>query len=127
MDIIKIAMIGIGAVLLAIQFKQSKPEYSTLIIIAASILICCFGINKLGEILDAISLVQSKLKISGSYIGILVRIIGISFICEFSSDICKDSGYGTMANQIQIFGKLSILIVSTPIFLELFDSVGRLL
>lgn len=127
MDIIKIAMIGIGAVLLAIQFKQSKPEYSTLIIIAASILICCFGINKLGEILDAISIVQSKLKISGSYIGILVRIIGISFICEFSSDICKDSGYGTMANQIQIFGKLSILIVSTPIFLELFDSVGRLL
>lgn|SRR5574344_1818158 len=127
MDILKIAVIGICAVFLAMQFKQSKPEYSTLIILAASILICCFGISKLSELLDAIYMVQGKLKISGSYIGILIRIIGISFICEFASDICKDSGYGTMANQIQIFGKLSILIVSTPIFLELFDSVGRLL
>ena len=39
---------------------------------------------------------------------VIVKIVGISYISEFASDICRDSGYAAIGNQIQIFGKLSI-------------------
>ena len=48
-------------------------------------------------------------------------------ICEFSSDICKDSGMSALGNQIQIFGKLSILVIGMPVFVQLMDTLSGLL
>jgi stage III sporulation protein AD len=57
---------------------------------------------------------------------VLIKILGISYICEFSADICKDSGFTAISNQIQIFGKLSILVVSMPIFMNLLNTIWDL-
>ncbi|MCI8669925.1 MAG: stage III sporulation protein AD [Lachnospiraceae bacterium] len=127
MSIIKVAVIGIVSVLLGLQFKNIKSEYGTIIVLVAAICIFFFGITKVNRIIEAVNLVKSGLGISGSYIQMLLKIVGISYICEFSSDICKDSGYSALSNQIHIFGKLSILVISAPVFLKLFDVIGGML
>ena len=53
--------------------------------------------------------------------------IGITYIAEFSSGLCKDAGYGSLGSQIEIFGKLSVLAVSMPILLALLDTVQQFL
>ena len=52
-----------------------------------------------------------------------MKMIGITYIAEFASGICKDAGYGSLVSQIEIFGKLSILAVSMPILLALMETV----
>jgi len=127
MSIIKVAVIGIVYVLLGLQFKTIKSEYGTMVVLVAAICIFFFGITRVNRIIEAVNLVKSGLGISGSYIQMLLKIVGISYICEFSSDICKDSGYSALSNQIHIFGKLSILVISAPVFLKLFDVIGGML
>ena len=127
MSIIKVAVIGIVSVLLGLQFKTIKSEYGTMVVLVAAICIFFFGITRVKRIIEAVNLVKSGLGISGSYIQMLLKIVGISYICEFSSDICKDSGYSALSNQIHIFGKLSILVISAPVFLKLFDVIGGML
>lgn len=56
-----------------------------------------------------------------------MKIIGITYIAEFASDICKDAGHAAIANQIQIFGKLSVLAVSMPIVLALLETINGFL
>jgi len=56
-----------------------------------------------------------------------MKMIGITYIAEFSSGICKDAGYGSLGNQIEIFGKLSILAVSMPILLALMEMIQGIL
>ena len=56
-----------------------------------------------------------------------MKMIGITYIAEFSSGICKDAGYGSLGNQIEIFGKLSILAVSMPILMALMEMVQDIL
>ncbi|WP_418755551.1 stage III sporulation AC/AD family protein [Eubacterium ventriosum] len=51
----------------------------------------------------------------------------MTFISEIASDIAKDCGYQAVANQVQIFGKLSVLVISFPVFTELISSIGKLL
>lgn len=126
MSTIQVAMVGITGMLIALQFKEVKKEYAVLIMLIASILVFSFGISKLGQIFKTIDIIRDRLKISAQYIEVLLKIVGIAFICEFSSDICKDSGFGAVANQIQMFGKLSILVVSLPVFLNLIDLIGGL-
>ena len=53
----------------------------------------------------------------------LMKMFGITYVAEFTSGICKDAGFGALGGQIEIFGKLSILAISTPILLALLETL----
>ena len=53
--------------------------------------------------------------------------LGVTYIAEFSSGICRDAGYQTIAQQIEIFGKLTILVLSLPVLLALLETIGEFL
>jgi stage III sporulation protein AD len=56
-----------------------------------------------------------------------MKMIGITYVAEFSSNLCKDAGYHAVATQIEMFGKLSIMVVSLPVLLALLDMIGSFL
>ena len=124
---IKIAVIGISAIILAIVFKKGKEEYSLYISIAACVLILILGISKLEVILNAIDQLQGYIHLNKSYLGILIKIIGITYITEISSSLCKDSGYQSIGDQIELVGKLTILAISMPIMLAILDTINSFL
>jgi len=127
MGIVKVAIIGIAAALIALQFKRFKAEYSSYISLAAGIIIFGFAVSKLEVIIDGISTLSSYISINKDYIGVLVKVIGISYICEFASNLCKDAGYSSIASQIEMVGKLSILVMSMPILMSLLETVDNFL
>lgn len=123
MTVITIGIVGITAVLLAVQMKGVKGEYGTYLAAAAGCFIFFYGISKLEAILDAMRQVQDFIKINRVYLTTLLKMTGITYIAEFASGICKDAGYGSIGTQIEIFGKLSILAVSMPILLALMETL----
>ena len=100
---IKIALIGIVGILLALQIKAVKPEYAVYLCMGVSLLIFMGVTEQLQIIVDAIQAIETYLPLDQRYIKILLKIVGITYIAEFSSDLCKDAGYQTIAGQIQIF------------------------
>lgn len=124
---IRIAMIGIVGILLALQLKSLKSEYSLYLCIGVSLLIFGYVAEKLKVIIDGLEVIQNCLPLHVGYVQTLMKIIGITYIAEFASDLCKDAGYQTIAGQIQIFGKLSVLAVSIPILAALLDTIQTFL
>ena len=124
---IKIALIGIVGILLALQIKAVKPEYAVYLCMGVSLLIFMGVTEQLQIIVDAIQAIETYLPLDQRYIKILLKIVGITYIAEFSSGLCKDAGYQTIAGQIQIFGKLSVLAVSMPVLLALLDVIQNFL
>lgn len=124
---ISIGIVSIAVVLLAIQFKSTKPEYSIFISVAGCIFIFIFILSKLEDIVSLVDRLSDLTSVSREYIKILLKITGITFISEIASDISKDCGYTAVANQVQIFGKISVLVISLPVFTELISKVGGLL
>ncbi len=123
---ISIGIVSIAVVLLAIQFKSIKPEYGIFISVAGCVFIFIFLLSKLSEIVSLVDKLSDLTSVSKEYIKILLKITGITFISEIASDISKDCGYTAVANQVQIFGKVSILVISLPVFTELISKVGGL-
>ena len=123
MTVVSIAVVGIVAVLLAVSLKGMKGEYGTFLVLAAGFFIFFYGVWKLSTILDTMKEIQSYIKINSVYLATLVKMIGITYIAEFASGICKDAGYGAVGTQIEIFGKLSVLAVSMPILLALIETL----
>lgn len=123
MTVITIGIVGITAVMLAVEMKSMKGEYGTYLVMAAGCFIFFYGVSKMETIFDAMRRVQEFIRINQVYLTTLIKMTGITYIAEFSSGICKDAGYGAIGSQIEIFGKLSILAVSMPIVLALMETL----
>lgn len=127
MDMVQIGLLGVAGVLLAVQFKNGKEEYGIYISIALSLFIFLSVLSQLGAIISAIRTIGGYIHIDTGYIGTLVKMLGITYIAEFSAGICKDAGYQTIAAQIEIFGKLAILVLSLPVLMALLETIQAFL
>ncbi len=120
---VQIALVGVVTVLVALQFRNQKPEYEVLICICGGVLIMGFAVSKLGEILRSLRQMQTYAGMEDSYYRILIKIIGITYLSEFASDLCKDAGHASVGTFVELAGKLSIMAVSMPIILALLDTI----
>jgi len=62
-------------------------------------------------------MIRSYLGMGEHYLAILLKVIGITYICEFCASVCKDAGYGTVASQLEILGKLAVMFAGLPVLL----------
>lgn len=127
MGIVQVGLVGIAGALLAVQFKSDKSEYSIYIAVGVSILLFLGILGQFSVFLDAVHEIGEYMNLDASYIRTLVKMIGITYTSEFASSICKDAGYQTIAVQIEIFGKLVILLLSVPIILTVLETIGEFL
>ncbi|MCI8872748.1 MAG: stage III sporulation protein AD [Lachnospiraceae bacterium] len=127
MDILKIAVLGIAGMLLGILLKDQKKEYELFVTLGVSLCIFYFIMSKLELVLSVINRMQEYVRLDTGYIAILIKMIGITYVAEFSSNLCKDAGYQAVAGQIEMFGKLSILVISMPVLLVLLETIGEFL
>ena len=125
MSVLQVSLIAMVAVLLAIQLKGGRAEYGFLINLAAGIFLFFCIVGKLE--VRAVEQIQSFLTLDTEYIAIMLKMVGITYIAQFSSGICKDAGYQAIAAQIEIFGKLAILVVGMPVLLALLETIQEFL
>ena len=122
-ELIKIAFLGVAGVLLAIQFKAQKPEYGIYIGLAAGILIFSYTVRQVAAVMAQLGQLKAYLGGAETYLAVLLKVIGITYICEFSADICKDASYGTVAGQIEVLGKLSVMFAGLPVLFAVISQI----
>lgn len=127
MNIVQVGIIGVLGTLIAVQFKGQKAEYGIYIGMAVSLFVFFNIVSRLGTIVELVKDFTSLIQLKASYIETLLKMLGITYVAEFSSNLCKDAGYQTIASQIEIFGKLTILVLSLPILQALMQTIQTLL
>ena len=126
MSLVTVCMASVLVVLVAIKLKKMNAEYSTLLSIGACLFIVSFIIGRLGNVLDSIDRITGYININMD-ISILLKMLGISYICEFATNICKDAGYGAIASHIELAGRVTMVVMSLPILFHVIDMVVRLM
>lgn len=122
---IKIAILGVVVALIALPFKVIKGEYSLYVGLAGCVMIFLFVVGKLEQVIQMMEEISSMLPIEGEYIKLLIKMIGITYITEFSQDICRDAGFGAVANQIGIAGKITLLVLGLPVIRSLLSCISQ--
>ena len=125
MDILQISVIAIVGIVTAIVLKGYKPEFSIFIIIALSIFLAAKGIGILSEVKAELELIQSFYQENQYYYRILFKIVGITYLCEFTSGICKDAGYQSVSGQVELLGKMLILVSGMPVLLAIVETLWK--
>ena len=123
MEIIRIGAAGIACVLAAIFMKTAKPEYSVYLTMAAGLFILAFAMGKFSYLYETMKKIQQYVPVDTTYMNILMKMIGITYIGQFSAGICKDAGYSAVAGQIEIYERLAVLAISMPILTALLETI----
>ena len=123
MEILRIAGLALLGVFTALMLKGGKGEYSLLIGLSMTFLVCGYVVINLLEVVGTIEQIWDRVSGDSNFLHILLRIVGIAYISELTAGICKECGYAALAGQVTIAGKLGILLAGFPIFMNLLEFV----
>ena len=123
MDILRIAALGTAGVLLGITVKGAKPEFALLVTVGAGLCILAGTVGKMQYLLGMLAQMKSYLPVDSSYLNTLLKMLGITYVGQFSAGICKDPDHSSIAGQIELFARLAVLAVSMPVLLALLETV----
>lgn len=127
MEIIKIASIGIITAFCALMLKEHKSDVSLLVALAGGGLILLSLIDYFSNIFATISSIVDKSGIPSELFSIILKIIGIGYISDFSAGIVEETGQKALSEKIVLAGKLIIMVIALPIITLLFDTVSGLI
>ncbi|NLU37236.1 MAG: stage III sporulation protein AD [Clostridiales bacterium] len=123
MNIMQITVLGITAALLVLIIKQQRPDIAMMISLAAGAVLFILLLGNIKIITSSVENLALKVKLDSIYISTVMKVIGIAYIAEFGSQICKDSGEGTIASKIELSGKVFIMVLALPIMTALMESI----
>lgn len=126
MDILRIAGLALLGAFTAMLLKGSKGEFSTIVGLAMALLVCGYVVINLLEVVGRIEGVWNRIAGDTEFLHILLRIVGITYISDLTSGICKECGYGVLAGQVAVAGKMGVLLAGFPIFMNLLEFVMEL-
>lgn len=95
--------------------------------VALSVFVAFYIVERFQFVMDFLDNLMGEIGLESGYFEILIKIVGISYLCEFTSNICKESGYSAVSNQIEIGGKLTMMVMSMPILLAIVEMITSVL
>ena len=123
---LKTALLGILTIIIAMAMKQGRAEFGLFVSFTGSILIAWIAVQLLEGISSSLTRLERVLTVDVEYIALMIKMIGVTYLSEFASALCRDAGYSAVAGQIELVGKLTILTIGMPIVLALFEMMVTL-
>lgn len=121
----KIVILAVVGVLFIILLKEQKASLAFLLTLAICMIVI-FNILDYGAILmEGLDVFEAYFDSSGYYIKLILKMVGITYLCEFGTQICKDVGQGAIATQVELFGKIMVLVTGLPIILAIIEQIVK--
>lgn len=127
MIILKIIGISLAGAVLSLLIKRQRPELAIAIPMLTAAVVLTICVPYLTEVIDGFSELADASGVTLPHMQIVLRIIGIAYICQFASDICRDAGEISIAAKIELGGKIIIIAVSMPVINDLLALVNDII
>ena len=106
-----------------ISYERNQTGIRLFFTVGIGLVIMGLAVGKIYYLFESLGKIQETLPVDTEYISTLVKMIGITYIGQFASGICKDAGYSTTAAQIELFCKLSVMVLSMPVLMALLKTI----
>lgn len=107
--------------------KEQKANLAFLLTVFTGCIIFLFLIDKIYNVIQMIERIAIQARVNSVYVETILKIIGISYIVEFASQITKDAGQSSLASKIEMAGKIIILSMAVPILTVLIEMILKMI
>lgn len=124
MQIIGISVCGL---LLTVLLRDYNRTISLIVMLATAVIIFIFVADGLLGIFGYIEKISSGAESTAEYIKLMMKVLGITLISQFTSDMCRDAGENTLANQTETAAKIIVVLMVLPLFESVLNIITGLL
>lgn len=125
-DIIRISAAAIITVLAAVGLRRQSPGISLLIAASGGVMIL-FILPEFSTFITEVSELGAIAEIRPENIQILIKTAGICLAGKFTSEFCRDSGCSSLASKIELASRITIIVLSLPLYEEILSTALTLL
>ncbi|RJS59661.1 stage III sporulation protein AD [Bacillus sp. PK3_68] len=124
---IQVAAVVLVTVFLALLLQEQQPIFAFLLVMFVGCGLFLFLADRIAEIILMIKKLAARADVEFVYVETILKIIGISYIAEFASQITKDAGQEALAAKMELAGKVIILSMAVPILTILIETILTML
>ena len=124
--ILKIVIIAIICIFLSSLLKNYNAELSMIVNVCGGVLIFLICADSLKNIIDYLISFYDLTGLNFDFMTILLKVIGVGYITEFTADIAEDFGNKTIASKVLLGGKVVICGMTLPIIKKLLSILSLL-
>ena len=119
----QIAAVGLICAVLSLAVRSWRPEFSIYISAASGLVLFAMVYSQLEGIISGVSGLFQKSGSAGVYFPVLLKVIGIAYLTDFSAQVCRDAGENGIASKVEMAGKITLILLSMPILMGVIDLV----
>lgn len=128
MDVIfKILAIALLTVIATVIVKPVRSDFALVIALTGGILVLMRVLGYVGQVFSVISDIVSLSGVSSSLYTLLLKIVGVGYLVEFTAGICSDTGNSSLGDKVLLGGKVIILVMALPIVTNILQIIMELL
>lgn len=127
MEIFQLVGIAFITAVTALLLKETKPELSFAVTVTGSIILLLFAFELFRGSISILNRIAETTGIKSSMVKIILKMVGIGYLVEFSAGILNDFGQNSVADKLVFCGKAVVLILAIPILESVLSLVSKLL
>ena len=127
MEIIKIAGIALTGVISAALLKSINKDISLYVILATAVIILIAVLGEISEIFSFIENIYDDITYGREFFPVILKVLIIAYITDFTAQLCKDAGEGSIGSKVELAGKVIIFYVAMPILTAILEVINVLL
>ena len=127
MEIFQLVGIAFITAVTALLLKETKPELSFAVTVTGSIILLLFAFELFRGSISIFNRIAETTGIKSSMVKIILKMVGIGYLVEFSAGILNDFGQNSVADKLVFCGKAVVLILAIPILESVLSLVSKLL
>ena len=127
MNILSIISIALVSVIIINLVSKYNTDFSIVATVVAGIILLVSIVGYFTDIIDKFEDIVTLTGINNDVFSVVLKIVGLGYVTQFSSDICRDFGVVSIAQKVELAGKIAIFAVALPIVMGMINMVLELL
>ena len=126
-ELFGVAMFCITAAALSLMLRQYRPEYAVFVSLGGSVVALLWLLQGIAQVMEELEQFFQGSLISGELIQVVMKCLGVCILTELAGQTCRDAGENAIAAKVELAGKVTLVLVSLPLFQRLLEVAERLL
>ncbi|MCI8652563.1 MAG: stage III sporulation protein AD [Angelakisella sp.] len=126
-ELFGVAVFCITGAALSLVLRQYRPEYAVLVSLGCSVVVLLWVITGVAQVMDELNSLLENSLLSRELVQVVMKCLGVCILTELAAQTCRDAGENAIAAKAELAGKVTLVLVSLPLFQRLLQVAGELL
>ncbi len=121
MNIYTVIGLAVAVGFAAFTLKEFNKTIAVQLSVAGGVVIMLILLSYISGLFDEINAFVSRANVRSNFAEVMIKAVGVSYLAQIGSEICRDMGEGTLAVKVEIAGKVILCTIALPLVIGIMN------